>query len=156
MCLASRSACQPGFNAAALDAWLVDDALFRHTNGIARRDSNAWVLDGLVWWWPRSQHGTASAWSEAVRTARSATEIANFTPTRLHGWLAVRKLVGDEEARAFAGSSLAVLAERQGLDAVHRQGPDGIDALEVEVLVPVHWLLLGRGPFGKAQTCFVL
>jgi len=110
----------PGFNAAALDAWLVDDALFRHTNGIARRDSNAWVLDGLVWWWPRSQHGTLSAWSEAVRTARSATEIANFTPARLHGWLAVRKLVGDEEARAFAGSSLAVLAERQGLDAVHR------------------------------------
>lgn len=108
----------PGFNAAALDAWLLDDALFRHTHGIARRDRNAWVLDGLVWWWPRSQHGTVSAWSEPVRTARSATEITNFTPARLQAWLSVRKLVGEEEARAFAGSALALLAERQGLPAV--------------------------------------
>jgi hypothetical protein len=38
----------------------------------------------------------------------------------LHSWFTVRKTLGDDNTDALAGSSLAVLAERHGVDAVHR------------------------------------
>jgi hypothetical protein len=38
----------------------------------------------------------------------------------LHTWYSVRKNLGDEPTDALAGSSLAVLAERHGVESVRR------------------------------------
>ncbi|MEI9898249.1 MAG: hypothetical protein WDN28_31430 [Chthoniobacter sp.] len=98
------------FSADALDEWLLSDTLFRHTHGMPDATampgcSMACSGGGRAPTTERSPPGT-----KQVRTGRTAAEIANFTPARLHEWFAVRKMVGDKEARAFAGSALALLA----------------------------------------------
>ena len=111
----------PHFKPIALDEWLVEETLSAHTHGIAGRERNAWVLDGITWWWPRSQHGQISAWDVASRQVWTPAEIASFNPAQLQsGWYTARKNVGTKKVRALAGSSLALLAERHGPEDVHR------------------------------------
>lgn len=111
----------PHFNQLALDEWLVYTTLFAHTHGIAGRERNAWVLDGITWWWPRSQHGRVSAWDAASGQSWTPADIARFNPAQMHsGWFTIRKKMNTKNARAFAGSSLAFLAEHHGADGVHR------------------------------------
>lgn len=108
------------FKIDALHTWLVRESLGIHTAGMADRERNAWVFDAIQWWWPRSQHGTVSAWEEAQRTEHAVPKLPDFTPAQLHTWYSVRKNLGDEPTDALAGSSLAVLAEHHGVESVRR------------------------------------
>jgi hypothetical protein len=110
----------PDFKIEKLHEWLLRESLGVHTAGMADRERNAWAFDAIQWWWPRSQHGTRSAWDEARRVEQAAPKLPAFTPTQLHTWFSVRKGIGEKNADALAGSSLAVLAERHGVDSVHR------------------------------------
>jgi hypothetical protein len=110
----------PGFKIDDLHVWLLRESLAVHTAGMVDRERNAWAFDAIQWWWPRSAHGTQSAWEEAQRVEHAAAKLPTFTPEQLHTWYSVRKNLGDNPTDALAGSSLAVLAERHGVDAVHR------------------------------------
>jgi hypothetical protein len=110
----------PDFKIDALHVWLLRESLAVHTAGMVDRERNAWAFDAIQWWWPRSAHGTRSGWEEAQRVEHAAAKLPTFTPEQLHTWYSVRKNLGDNPTDALAGSSLAVLAERHGVDAVHR------------------------------------
>ena len=110
----------PGFKAEALNKWLLRATLNAHTHGIATRERNVWVLEGLIWWWPRSKHGEVSAWDEALHAERDSAPVAKFTPAQLHAWLTLLKSLSTKNAEAFAGSGLALLAERHGTASLRR------------------------------------
>jgi hypothetical protein len=112
----------PGFKPEALDAWLLRQTLNAHTHGIAGRERNVWVLEGLVWWWPRSKHGQVSAWDEALGAERERDSApgANVTPAQLHAWLTLLKSRSVKSADVFAGSGLALIAERHGTAGLRR------------------------------------
>jgi hypothetical protein len=104
----------PDFKPEALQERLVHETLVAQTNGLVERERNDWILDGFEWWWPRSKHGEASAWRDAVLAVRSASKPMDFTPQKMHTWLTVKKDLGPKQAAILAGSVLAFLAESRG------------------------------------------
>ncbi len=109
-----------GFKEPALHAWLLRQALLAQSAGLAGRERNAWVLDGFVWWWPQSRHGSADALDATVREAALAAMPADFSAPRLRAWYSVRKKLGEDRSRQLAGTGLAVLAERRGSESNRR------------------------------------
>ncbi|MDB6149948.1 MAG: hypothetical protein JWQ44_1396 [Chthoniobacter sp.] len=109
----------PGFRNDQLDAWLLREVLLAHTSGFAGRERNAWLFDGLQWWWPQSRGGTV-ALDPAAREAARAAMPSDFAPRHLHAWLSLRQQLGEDRARALAGSGLAALAELKGPESCQR------------------------------------
>jgi len=120
----------PGFTLGPLSAWLIHEALIANTHGLVEGERNAWILDGFEWWWPRSRHGEASAWGEALQAVRGAGKPLDFSPRQMRAWLTVRKNLGDAQARMLAGSVLALLAERHGNVGLRRFLADRLGAAE--------------------------
>lgn len=105
------------FRTDALEDWLLREALVVHRGGLAGRERNAWVLDGIPWWWRQSEHGTKDALDAAARSAAGAVLPADFSRRHLHAWYAWRDKIGEDKARQFAGAGLAVLAKERGTEA---------------------------------------
>ena len=103
------------------DERLVRAALFAHTGGLAGRERNFWVLDGVVHWWPRrgNPHTVPPADEEQWALARK-TMPENFSTRHLSAWHSVWRDTGVKEGRALAGSGLAVLAASHGVEARQR------------------------------------
>jgi hypothetical protein len=110
----------PEFKTEDLSRWLLRETLIAHTNGVVERERNAWILDGLEWWWPRSRHGEVSCWDEALQAMRAAPKPLNLSQQKLHTWYSVRKDLEPAQARVLAGSVLALLAERRGTANLRR------------------------------------
>jgi len=110
----------PDFKVEELSGWLLHETLVAHTNGLAERERNDWILDGFEWWWPRSKHGEISAWGDALQAVHAAAKPLNISPQQLHRWYTVRKNLEPREARVLAGSVLALLAERHGTASLRR------------------------------------
>lgn len=108
------------FQEAELLAWLLRESLLAQSGGLAGRERNAWVLDGFLWWWPRSEQGTQDGMSETLRAEAAALLPAGFARRELQKWHTLRKKIGEEKARQLAGSGLAVLAQRAGLPKQRR------------------------------------
>src|SRR5262249_40476052 len=105
----------PAFNRDALLGWLVRHTLEAHSRGQLDREPNAWVLDGVEWWWPRSARGTQTAWTKEMHGVESATLAKDFSARDLHRWLSVRRDLGHDQTKVLAGGALAWLADHYGL-----------------------------------------
>jgi hypothetical protein len=108
------------FDEPALQRWLVREALLAHSGTLAGRERNAWVLDGFTWWWPQSQHGKAAGLGPEAKAEANTLLPADFSARNLRAWFTLREKLGEEKARQLAGSGLAVLAERRGVESNRR------------------------------------
>ena len=105
------------FDETALDRWLVRKVLLAHTGGLAGRERNVWVLDGLAWWWPlRAAAEPHAAWLPDAQRALPA----EFASAQLDRWLSLEKDAGKDGAGALAATGLGVLAQSHGADARQR------------------------------------
>lgn len=108
------------FVPSALEEWLVRETLLAHSGGLAARERNAWVLDGIAWWWIHSDHGTADALDADAQTSTREMMPADFASSHLRAWFSLRAKIGEEKARQLAGTGLAIVARRQGFEANQR------------------------------------
>ncbi len=108
------------YDDAVLQEWLLRRTLLIQSGHLADRERNAWVLDGFTWWWVHSKHGTVDALDETARAAAQSSMPKEFSERQLREWYSTRKKLGEEKARLFAGTGLAILAREKGADAVRR------------------------------------
>ena len=108
----------PEFESKRLQAWITREILITRTHGIAKRERNAWVLDGFAVWWS-NREGIAQP-SEHWRSVTSMAVKAlppDFSGKQLHRWYSTRKDVGEDNARALAAVGLATLERLHGEEA---------------------------------------
>lgn len=105
-----------GLEEFALHRWLVRGALLAHTGGLAGRERNAWVLDGLAEWWPRRERGLDPAWIAPARAAMPA----DFSARHLGAWRSLSKSAGEDPAGALAATGLVALGKHRGVEARRR------------------------------------
>ena len=94
------------FSEQTLHETLIRESLLAHTGGLAGRERNAWVLDGLAGSWPQSRKAAADTF-----------DFAKFSTRDLDRWLTLRNSLGESRARSFAAIGLAELARRHGEEA---------------------------------------
>ena len=94
------------FSEQILHEMLIRESLLAHTGGLAGRERNAWVLDGL-----------AGSWPPARKAATHTFDFAKFSTRDLDRWLTLRESFGVTRARSFAAIGLAELARRHGEEA---------------------------------------
>jgi len=108
----------PEFEAKRLQAWITQEILITRTHGIAKRERNAWVLDGFAVWWS-NREGIAQPtehWSNVTAMAAKALP-SEFGGKQLHRWYSTRNSLGEDNARALAAVGLATLERLHGEEA---------------------------------------
>ena len=85
---------------------IIRETILAHTGGLAGRERNAWVLDGLVGGWP---------WSR--KAADTSFTFTKFSTHDLDRWLSLRRDLSEPRAKDFAAIGLAELARCHGEDA---------------------------------------
>lgn len=110
----------PNFDAGKFRPWLVREVLITRTFGLAERERNAWVLDALADWWPRREKALTPLKEQKERIQGALAIVPkNFSTKDLERWLSVRK-DHENDAAAWAGTGLDILAQTRGEDARRR------------------------------------
>jgi hypothetical protein len=111
----------PDFKPQELRAWILREFLVTLTHGLAKRERNAWVLDGFLEWWPHraSTHSPSAEWTRINDTARTSMP-QNFNADHLRRWYTLRKELGEANARALAASGIAILERNYGDEACRK------------------------------------